>query len=70
MNQHKMYRCIKLMQLLQEKARHIHTIEKYLQVSNRTVYRYLKLYENLGYKIIKVNQKIKLENGKDSSTMV
>lgn len=70
MNQHKIYRCIKLMQLLQEKARHIHTIEKYLQVSNRTVYRYLKLYENLGYKIIKENQKIKLENGKYSSTMV
>ena len=61
MNQHKMYRCIKLMQLLQEKARHIHTIEKYLQVSNRTVYRYLLLYENLGYKIIKDNKKIKLE---------
>ena len=61
MNQHKMYMCIKLMQLLQEKARHIHTIEKYLQVSNRTVYRYLLLYENLGYKIIKDTKKIKIE---------
>jgi len=37
------------MQLLQEKSRNIYTIAKYLQVSNRTVYRYLRLYEELGY---------------------
>ncbi len=49
MNQHKMYRCIRLMQLLQEKSRNIYTIAKYLNVSTRTVYRYLKLYEQLGY---------------------
>ncbi len=49
MNQHKMYRCIRLMEYLQEKPRNFYTIERYLSVSNRTVYRYLKLYEALGY---------------------
>ena len=65
MNQHKMYRCIRMMEFLQEKPRNIHTIERYLNVSNRTVYRYLKLYEALGYLITKDKfDKIKLfKNG-------
>jgi transcriptional antiterminator len=42
MNQNKMYRCIKLMEYLQEKSRNMNTIAKYLNVSMRTVYRYLK----------------------------
>ena len=63
MNQHKMYRCIRMMEFLQEKPRNIHTIEKYLNVSNRTVYRYLKLYEALGYIVTKDKfDKIKLLN--------
>ena len=37
------------MELLQEKPRNFYTIERYLSVSNRTVYRYLKLFEALGY---------------------
>jgi Fic family protein len=37
------------MEYLQEKPRNFYTIERYLCVSNRTVYRYLKLYEALGY---------------------
>ncbi len=53
MNQHKMYRCIKLMEYLQDKPRNIQTIERYLSVSNRTVYRYLKLYEALGYIVMR-----------------
>lgn len=53
MNQLKMYRCIKLLELLQEKSRHLQTISRYLNVSERTVYRYLKLFRLLGYKIIK-----------------
>ena len=53
MNQLKMYRCIKLLELLQEKSRHLQTISRYLNVSERTVYRYLKLFRSLGYKIIK-----------------
>ncbi len=53
MNQHKMYRCIRLMELLQDKSRCIHTMARYLNVTERTVYRYLSLYKSLGYKIIK-----------------
>jgi predicted DNA-binding transcriptional regulator YafY len=31
----------------------MHTMAKYLNVNNRTVYRYLKLYEALGYLVTK-----------------
>lgn len=62
MNQNKMYRCIKLMEYLQEKPRNMNTIAKYLNVSMRTVYRYLKLYEALGYEVKKdMFNKVKLE---------
>ena len=62
MNQNKMYRCIKLMEYLQEKPRNMNTIAKYLNVSIRTVYRYLKLYEALGYEVKKdIFNKVKLE---------
>lgn len=62
MNQNKMYRCIKLMEYLQEKPRNMNTIAKYLNVSMRTVYRYLKLYEALGYEVKKdIFNKVKLE---------
>ncbi len=60
MNQHKMYRCIRLMEYLQEKPRNMYTIERYLNVSNRTVYRYLKLYEAVGY-IVKKDKFNKVE---------
>jgi predicted DNA-binding transcriptional regulator YafY len=53
MNQLKMYRCIRLMEFLQEKSRPIYAIARYLQVCERTVYRYFKLFEALGYKIEK-----------------
>ena len=56
-----MYRCIRLMQYLEDKARNIHTIARYLGVSKRTVYRYIKLYEALGYITIKdKNDKIRI----------
>lgn len=55
MNQLKMYRCIKLLELLQQKPRHLHTISRYLNVSQRTVYRYFKLFNSLGYTISKDN---------------
>jgi predicted DNA-binding transcriptional regulator YafY len=67
MNQLKMYRCIKLMQFLQEKPRQIYSISKYLCVSKRTVYRYLKLYEALGYTIVKDKfDKIQIYNIKNN----
>jgi predicted DNA-binding transcriptional regulator YafY len=62
MNQLKMYKCIRLMQMLQDNPRHIHTIARYLNVTERTVYRYISLYKSLGYKIIKDKfNKIKIE---------
>jgi len=61
MNQNKMYRCLMLMQFLQDKPRHIYTMARYLGVNIRTVYRYLKLFEAVGYEIIKdKNDKIKI----------
>jgi predicted DNA-binding transcriptional regulator YafY len=53
MNQLKMYRCIKLMQMMQEKSRHMSTISRYLNVSNRTVYRYFDLFKQLDYQLNK-----------------
>jgi predicted DNA-binding transcriptional regulator YafY len=53
MNQMKMYRCIRLLELLQQKPRHFHTILRYLNVSQRTVYRYFDLFKQLGYEIHK-----------------
>ena len=61
MNQHKMYRCLKLMQYLEYKPRHMHTIARYLGVNIRTVYRYIKLFEAVGYIAIKdKNDKIRI----------
>ncbi len=61
MNQLKMYRCIKLMELLQDTARPMYTIARYLQVTERTVYRYFNLYKELGYTLEKdSNNKYKL----------
>ncbi len=48
------------MEFLQDKPRNMYTIERYLNVSNRTVYRYLKLYEALGY-IVKKDKFNKVE---------
>lgn len=61
MNQLKMYRCIKLMELLQETPRQIYTIARYLGVSDRTVYRYFDLFKQLGYTLERdSNNKYKL----------
>jgi DNA-binding IclR family transcriptional regulator len=61
MNQLKMYKCIRLMQMLQDNPRHIHTIARYLNVTERTVYRYFDLFKQLGYTLNKSNNKYKLE---------
>jgi DNA-binding IclR family transcriptional regulator len=58
MNQHRIMRVIKLIEFLKEKPRHIHTMGRYLQISERSVYRYLKMYEQLGYQVEKdINKK-------------
>jgi DNA-binding IclR family transcriptional regulator len=44
-------RVIKLIEFLKEKPRHIYTMSRYLGISERSVYRYLKMYEQLGYQV-------------------
>ena len=51
MNQFKMMRVIKLIQFLQVKPRPIHSMARYLGISTRSVYRYLKMYETIGYDV-------------------
>jgi DNA-binding IclR family transcriptional regulator len=51
MNQHKIYRVIKLIQLLQVKPRTVNGMSRYLNISERSVYRYLKMFEKLDYKL-------------------
>ncbi len=51
MNQYKIYRVIKLIQLLQVKPRTVNGMSRYLGISERSVYRYLKMFEKLDYKL-------------------
>jgi DNA-binding IclR family transcriptional regulator len=57
MNQHRIMRVIKLMEFLKHKPRPVQAMVRYLGISERSVYRYLKMYEQLGYKLIKDNYK-------------
>ena len=58
MNQHRIMRVIKLIDFLKEKPRYVHTMSRYLQIGERSVYRYLKMYEQLGYQVDKdINKK-------------
>ena len=57
MNQHRIMRVIKLIDFLKEKPRHIYTMGRYLGISERSVYRYLKMYEQLGYQVEKNENK-------------
>ena len=68
MNQHKMYRCIKLIQLMQEKSRQMSTISRYLNVSHRTVYRYLDLFKALGYQVNKDSHNKYYLNGHNTTS--
>jgi DNA-binding IclR family transcriptional regulator len=61
MNQLKMYRCIRLMEMMQDTPRQIYTIARYLGVTDRTVYRYFDLFKELGYTLERdSNNKYKL----------
>lgn len=53
MNQRKLYRIFRLVELLTNKPRTIITISRYLDVTERTVYRYFNLFKQLGYTIEK-----------------
>jgi len=51
MNQHKIYRVLRLLQLLQEKPRTIMGMARYLGTSERTAYRYIQLFIKLEYNV-------------------
>jgi predicted DNA-binding transcriptional regulator YafY len=53
MNQHKIYRVLRLMQLLQAKPRTVRSMARYLGTSDRTAYRYLKLFIELNMQVKK-----------------
>jgi proteasome accessory factor C len=53
MNQLKLYRVFKMYELLQTKSRRINTLSRYLNVSERTIYRYFDLFKNLGFDLQK-----------------
>lgn len=53
MNQHKIYRVLRLLQMLQEKPRTVMGMARYLGTSERTVYRYFKLFEKLEMRVKK-----------------
>lgn len=53
MNQQRFVRLIKLLHLLEERPRHLRTITRYLNVSERTTYRYIECFREIGYEVIK-----------------
>ena len=53
MNQHKIYRVLRLLQMLQEKPRTVRGISRYLGTSERTAYRYLQLFIKLEMRVKK-----------------
>ena len=53
MNQHRFLRLLKLLKLMQGKTRTIRSIERYLNISNRSVYRYFDCFKQAGYEVIK-----------------
>lgn len=55
MNQKRIFRVIKLIDFLKLKHRPIISMSRYLQISERSVYRYLKMYKELGYELTKDN---------------
>jgi len=53
MNQHRIMRVIKLIEFLKIKSRPINSMSRYLGISERSIYRYLKMFEQLGYQVNK-----------------
>jgi predicted DNA-binding transcriptional regulator YafY len=53
MNQHKIYRVLKLIQLLEVKPRTVNGMSRYLGISERSVYRYIQLFIKLDMQVKK-----------------
>jgi predicted DNA-binding transcriptional regulator YafY len=48
MNQHRIYRILKLIELMKVKPRNIYTMARYLEISERSVYRYINCFKQAG----------------------
>jgi len=53
---------------MQEKSRHIHTMARYLNVSDRTIYRYFDLFKALGYHVNKNSHNKYYLNGHNTTS--
>jgi transcriptional antiterminator len=53
MNQYRIMRVIKLIDFLKVKSRPINSMARYLGISERSIYRYLKMFEQLGHQVNK-----------------
>ena len=53
---------------MQNKSRHIQTMARYLNVSERTVYRYFDLFRALGYQINKDSHNKYFLNGHNTTS--
>lgn len=52
-NQKTLIRCMKMMEYLMEKPRQVYNLVEYLNVSERTIYRYFRAFEQIGYTVEK-----------------
>jgi predicted DNA-binding transcriptional regulator YafY len=53
MNQRKIYRVLKLIQLLEVKPRSVNGMSRYLGISERSIYRYIQLFMKLEMQVKK-----------------
>lgn len=53
MNQRKIYRVLKLIQLLEVKPRSVNGMSRYLGISERSIYRYIQLFMKLEMRVKK-----------------
>lgn len=53
---------------MQQKSRHLQTMARYLDVSDRTVYRYFDLFKALGYQVNKDSSNKYYLNGHNTTS--
>lgn len=63
MNQHKIFRCLKLIILLSDNYYSIPYLSQLLEISQRSVYRYLNLLEAIGFELTTLDNKYSIKPG-------
>jgi len=53
MNQHRFLRLLKLIEMMKTKPRPIYAMSKYLNISERSVYRYIDCFKESGLQVYK-----------------